>query len=212
MSGELSDDVHQGLGRALLIGHSYIKRLSLSFGFNEDVMNREDARRLATLMEVQYRFREVYVRSGELYMVSDLPSPEHISSWEMDYVVLDIGTNDIAQFQLRDPGLVTELATTVAQWADRLNVPTVVQATLPRIRNLACDLPTFRHNHMAYNDILRAKVDARTPSHMNRVRYNKMQGLLYPGFERYVHADGIHVEDPQGTYLKRVRKSLLGFY
>ena len=91
-------------GIAVLVGHSFIRRLRDSFGFSQDVTDDNDVRLFARNLRVQQKFSEVYTYSSGLNVIGQLPHPRDILLIHgANLVVLAFGSNDFANLVARDP-------------------------------------------------------------------------------------------------------------
>ena len=202
---------------AVLIGHSFIRRLRQHFGFMQDVEDDIDARIFARSLRVQCRFSEVYTKSVNLIdtksvnlnVIDQLPHPADIPHIQgAALVVLDFGSNDFANIPNFDPQFVATYAQRIRQWCVSTQTRVVVQAILPRYGGISSSVQDFLRNSEAYNHNLRGNLPL-TPL----IRFNKMQGLMEPQFRAHVNPeDDIHVLRPDGKYYDNVRKSLLDFF
>ena len=206
-----------------LVGHSYIRRFRAALGYAEDVDTIPEARQLATLLRVEQKFTQIYTNSKvrddhpgapagsmlDLVSVHHLPDHDTLRTFNTDYVVTDVASNDLSRCTGRNPQKVVNLATDLWNWADNLNIPVVIQAVLPRYDHILCSWQDFAWNQQAFNAIIRERVDA-SPNSL--VSYNKMQGCGEPYFPQLMHTDRIHVADPLGKYKQRIRNSLLGYH
>ena len=193
----------------VLVGHSFVRRLRESFGYFQDVTDDNDARLFARSLRVQQKFSEVYTFSSELNVIDDLPHPRDIPLIHgANLVVLDFGSNDFANLVARDAQFVSDYANSIRNWCTNTQVHTVVQAVLPRYRNIRSHEDDFLWNAETYNRSIRENLPLGDP----HIRFNKMQGMMEPAFRNLVLHDGIHVADPQGKYLARLKKSLMDFF
>ena len=123
-------------------------------------------------------------------------------------MVLDFGSNDFANLVARDAQFVSDYANSIRDWCTNTQVHTVVQAVLPRYRGIRAHEDDFLWNAETYNRSIRENLPLGDP----HIRFNKMQGMMEPAFRQLVLHDGIHVIDPQGKYLARLKKSLMDFF
>ncbi len=216
----------QGHRIGLLTGHSYVRRLREAFGWHFDIQFPNHARRFATQLRVDSKFAEIYTctttkdtRHGagpndlkSLISVSELPPPSYIHKMAATHVVVDIATNDLAHCTDRDPQFVVDLAWQLSDWVQAVQRRVVVQAVLPHYKNIACLPYQFGFNQSSFNNNIRGRVEARTEAQDSYLRFNKMQGFGENQFQHLMHLDGIHVQDPKGKYLDRVRKSFLDYH
>ena len=214
------EDREEERGIAVLIGHSFVRRLRESFWFTQDVTDDTDARLFACNLMVQQKFSEVYTYTSvpdtgspgntrRLNVINDLPHPRDIPLFHgANLVVLDFGSNDFANRVARDPQFISDYANRIREWCTNTQTHTVVQAVLPRYDGLRSTVPDFLRNTEAYNLNIRDNLPYGDP----HIRFNNMQGMIEPAFRQLVLPDGIHAIHPRGKYLARVKKSLLDFF
>ena len=175
---------------AVLVGHSFVRRLRGSFGFFQDVTDDNDARLFARNLRVQQKFSEVYTYSSDLNVIAELPHPRDIPLIHgANLVVLDFGSNDFTNLVARDAQFVSDYANTIREWCTNTQVHTVVQAVLPRYIGIHSHEDDFRWNAETYIRSIRENLPYGDP----HIRFNKMQGMMEPAFRQLVLHDGIHV-------------------
>jgi hypothetical protein len=214
---------------AVLVGHSFIRRLRDDILANPHQKRRirditwthpYRARVLAEGLNISDFITSVYTESDNLNFIGDLDrSYTSICHVDPMVVVIDIGSNDIAQCFSGDPWAMLALATQVHDFATSiqkgaLHPLIIINAVIPRINNMQCDPQTFRINAMQYNKCLGVLCDTK-----DGIVINKMRGFNFTNTDRQEQPreviswsnDGIHPDMPGSMerYRNRVRHCIL---
>jgi hypothetical protein len=212
---------------AIFVGHSFIRRMRdevLRVANNTRTRPRprdiswtqpHGAQSFARHLRLHDMFHCVYTEANNINLVTDLDSAMSTISHVRPFLLLiDIGSNDVADVMTLDPNAMLRLATAVHDFAVQTAVPCVIiNAILPRTGNISCDAAIFRGNAVLYNRFLASLCDDRT------THYNKMRGFAYihqwsRRSSREVSTwskDGIHCDSPisMRRYINRIRQAVL---
>ena len=215
--------------QSVLVGHSFIRRLRDTIftpaskqrrgGRGQDVHHVQDrrastcAKRLGVDKNIDY----VYTSSNLINFIDDLHTANStIDQVRPQIVLIDIGSNDVAQLHTVAPNATLSLANRVFEFAQSLNLPLVIiNAILPRTSNIHSSAEIFRQNAANYNHAL-----ATICSSTDTIRYNKMRGFhyYYDHNDQQQHrpvthwsTDGIHcdTELSKKQYRNRIRHAIL---
>ena len=209
--------------KAVIIGHSFVRRLRDEalppphFRLKDVAWHHsQKAISLATNLALDEVYQEVYTVSDGLVFISDLKlANSTLFNLKPELVVVDIGSNDIANVALCEPTRMLDMATQVFEFADSIQgAQAVVNAVLPRTNNISGHPSVFRQNATQYNVCLSNLCD---PSF--RVTFNKMRGFHgrwnEVGLEEPLPVaswsnDGIHCNATSlERYRQRIRHAML---
>ena len=138
--------------------HSFIRRMRAQYappgcrGFSDDVTELAAALELATHLKLSDVFvRGVYTYSS-VSKITDIPV-----SWKpkCDMLIIDLGSNDIAQLKRDNKFTIEQLADFLFDWASRADVKCVlILGVLPRSRGLRGSASHFNFNRNHYHEAL----------------------------------------------------------
>ena len=196
---------------ALILGHSYTRRLrgeALGHPYyrkQEDVSDEDTAKTLAAKLIINKKIEKIYTNSN-FNTFRDFPIRLRTTC---DIVLMDFGSNDLAELKTFSKSFCEKLVTFFITWAHASRAKKVLMCSiLPRTGGIKSNTDIFESNRMYYNRVLRKRCKK---SHM--LTFVKIRG-----YERYPDrslrpvsswsTDGIHPTD-MSRYLRLVAFQLL---
>ena len=213
---------------AVMIGHSFIRRLRdetfpprvahrrIPRGQDIHHVQQNKARAFASKLRLDDNIRAIYTASNGINLIKDLHKSESlIFQIRPDMILIDIGSNDLANLTDQDHNSALNFAHQVLEFAESLPAHLIIiNAILPRSESITCSPETFRYNASHYNRIV-STFCATSP----HIKFNKMWGFNFhydndTEQTRPVSLwslDGIHCDTQIGRkqYRSRIRHALL---
>ena len=168
----------------VLVGHSFIRRfrdyhLPYHAG-GQDILqpNAVRAAQLSDALNLEHHVEGVYTYAGNVVMADDLThSIPLIRAVRPNIVLMDIGSNDLANLHMTDHFSSLDLATRVfdkaKQYNEQCSVPMVIiNSILPRSNNIACMANVFLGNAEHYNNVVSNYCDKKN------IIYNKQGDFI----------------------------------
>ena len=209
----------------VLVGHSFIRRfrdyhLPYHAGGHDILQpNAVRAAQLSDALNLEHHVEGVHTYADNVVMADDLThSIPLIRAVRPNIVLMDIGSNDLANLHMTDHFSSLDLATRVfdiaKQYNEQRSVPMVIiNSILPRSNNIACMADVFLRNAEHYNNVVSNYCDKK------KIIYNKQRGFHFMEIQgqQVSHPvsswskDGIHCDIPQSMaqYTQRLRRAIL---
>ena len=211
----------------VIVGHLFIRRLRDNYfpprpahrhprGQDISFCHTDKAQQYSHKLGLQHHINSVYTSSNSINLISDLHrSLSLIHHIKPDILLLDIGSNDIANVHKVDPNLMLELAHELFQFAVSTQVPLVIiNAVLPRTSKISSNPDDFRNNASHFNKSIQVYA-----SDTQNVKYNKMRGFSFY-YDQHKNerqkpvdhwsTDGIHCDSQSiHQYRNRIRHAVL---
>ena len=202
----------------LLVGHSFIRRfrdtiLRDSPFVGKDILckNSQAAAIFADKLRINEHFQQVFTISQRLYFIHQLSRiQKQLLEIRPDIVLVDIGSNDLANLTFANPGRCLALATAIFDFAQTIisSTTVIINSVLPRVGRLNCSPKTFLENCTYFNNFLKHLCSS-TPN----IKYQKLRGFFGSDPEHKLSwsLDGIHCNASAGQrmYTTRLRQTLL---
>ena len=205
------------------MGHSFLRRLRDDMIVNSGSRHGLDigrastinAAKMATKLGVSNHLRAIYTHCNYINLIKDLPRCAAITQKiEPSIVVIDIGSNDLANIKTRDHIKMLQLATQVTDFAASIPAKVVIiHAILPRTARITPSTETFQDNVDLYNNFLKNICET-----SDNLIYDKLRGFRniwidnveYPLKVSDWSTDGIHCNSQSmKKYKARVRQAIL---
>ena len=172
----------------LLVGHSFVRRLHNAYqpghGQGSDIAPGQTihAAQLSEALSVHHYISGVYTHANNVILTQHLdsckPAEDQIRP---AVVVIQAGSNDLAQLSHFDANAVLQTATQIYQFPSSLreefDTPIIIiNAILPWTANISSDTDTFRQLSTEFNKIIKNFCDSQS------IIYNKLRGFAnyYP--------------------------------
>ena len=199
---------------AILIGHSFVRRLQKAYlpHSHQNIDDASQAEAFAHALQVNEHYCGIYTYCHNINVIQDisdlflfiklLPRRPNIA-------VIDFGSNDLAQLPSINSQFCLSLASAIFECAQSLTsfnqIETVIiHSVLPRIARIRSSPELFRQNLDSYNHYLKQFCDTES-----KIHYQKLRGFFASGPSTWSH-DGIHFhEHSMPKYLMRMRHSLI---
>ena len=166
----------------LLVGHSFVHRLRDAYqpghAQGSDIAPGQTihAAQLSEALGVHHYISGVYTHANIIltqHLDSCKPAVDQIRP---AVVVIQVGSNDLAQLSHFDAKAVLQTATQIYQFASSLreefDTPIIIiNAILPRTANISSDADTFRQLSTEFNKIIKNFCDGQS------IIYNKLSGF-----------------------------------
>ena len=208
---------------ALIIGHSFIRRLQAEHfpTHAANITTRPNARLLAKSLDLTDYYSGIYTVCHKVNTVKSLSSviaeiKNIVAKVNINIILLDLGSNDLAQLANVSPRLCLKLAEIITDFALTLRKKfckgVIIHSVVPRTRRLAASPPVFTSNLKLYNNFVKQFLATEQTE-----KFVKLKGF-YPSGCPALHTsvaewsgDGIHCTTKEGRhrYTARVRHSLL---
>lgn len=175
--------------------------------FTPSTRNCVEARRLAEGMRLSTCFSYVYSMTKNIYLMQDLPPQVE----EIDCLILDMASNDLANLRSIDYQGVCEMVDFYFNWARNCGARyTLILGVLKRTHRLAASPEVFNVNRKLYNSKMKARCVLHTHIYFEKLsgyetRINKTE---LPVSEWSI--DGIHVDNIRG-YRNKVAHAVMNF-
>lgn len=195
---------------ATIVGHSFVRRMRqelLDYPHNsyDTETDNHISRQLSVKLKINNCFSTVKTNS-KFKIILDLPNTGSFICHD-SLLVINIGSNDLANCEHYSPKFVEKLAEYIHVWGNSTGAKKVLFiGIIPRSKNLNCDQSVFEENRKTYNQTLKSLCRSSDTSDYKTIR----------GFERYSDrslksttswsCDGIHP-----TSMKRYAR-ILGYH
>ena len=211
------------------VGHSFIRRLKnhalksvnctprgTPRGRHSDVtpFHPREARAFVRGLQLDNWFSLAYTIAENIVFIRDVISALTDNDFHSDVVVIDIGSNDIAQVPTQDPRRMLEMAHTLHELLHHQSMPLiVVNAVLPRTHRIASTSQTFSANAAHFNNFLSEMCTLSPHIIFNKLRgfqHLHIQGRDIPRPVCQWSDDGIHcTQESIQRYQQRIRHAVL---
>jgi lysophospholipase L1-like esterase len=208
----------------VLLGHSYIRRLRDGLipplhshrGQDVGIGSLIRAAQLASNLNISQHIRRVYTFSDGVVRIRDLDGIQtFVDRIRPGIVFIDIGSNDLAHYDVVDAYTMLQLVTQLTDLALSLHAPKIIlSAILPRTGNITCSPDTFRENAELFNTYLMNICDPKS-----KLVYHKPRGFWNQYLDGLEHtlevsdwsSDGIHCNRPDSfqKYKTRTRRAIM---
>ena len=208
----------------VLLGHSYIRRLQDGLipplhshhGQDVGIGSLIRAAQLASNLNISQHIRRAYTFSDGVVRIRDLDGIQtFVDRIRPGIVFIDIGSNDLAHYDVVDAYTMLQLVTQLTDLALSLHAPKIIlSAILPSTGNITCSPDTFRENAERFNTYLLNICDPKS-----KLVYHKPCGFWNQYLDGLEHtlevsdwsSDGIHCNRPDWfkKYKARTRRAIL---
>ena len=211
----------------VIIGHSFVRRLRDHLftprsshgrprGQDISFCHNTKAQLCAQKLGVSNNIRAVYTSGNDINLIADLHKSESlIHEIQPQIIVIDIGSNDIANIDHENHNIMLEFANRLIDFALALTAPLIIiNSVLPRTERISSTPDQFRNNASHFNKFISVYV-----SDTSNIIYNKMRGFAYyydannKESPKPVHMwsqDGIHCDERSiQQYRNRIRHAIL---
>ena len=191
----------------MLVGHSYIRRLRQQHGpigcrdRSTDVTCEPDATQFSRNLQMRKVYGHGVKTFTHVNLITDLPVRLRP---KCDVMILDIGSNDLAQLKSVRPTAMHLLAEYLFDWAMRSTATHVVfLGVLPREGGLRGSVSNFQANRNLYNCAIKQMCEKSTRASFQKIR--GFEGTCeHPVPVSSWSDDLIHPRDMK-RYVKRLR-------
>ena len=212
---------------AVLIGHSFIRRLQHRYiGQQSNILSADTARTFSHVLEISEYYSKIYTICDRFNtqkdfnkVLDELQTLTKDKGGNVNLVLLEIGSNDLAHLIRPDVNFCLKLASQITELAIQIRKQfakaVIVHGEVPRTKRLSSSPLVFTKNLNFYNHYLEQFLATE-----ERIQYVKLKGF-YCADSTLVHStvpkwsfDGIHCNTPQGfqLYKKRLRHSLIHYH
>ena len=206
----------------ILIGHSFVRRFKDHFcrdtrGTGKDISEPELAESLSQRLSIDHHFKRLYTISQGVIFIRDLY--QHVQNIDQfvsnpTVIILDIGSNDLAQLHRSTPDRCLKLASELVDMAETLTLHrliklVIIHSVVPRFSRINSTIDNFYKNFVSFN-----KYVQHLCSITDSVQYHKLRGFFHrnrtSSHSTWWTSDGIHC-NARGldTYKARLRHGLL---
>lgn len=204
---------------ALLIGHSFIRRLVGDSLLTSavDVRFENTAISLSRNLELDFHFSGgLYTICKNINLIHHLYDTVHrIRDLLPDIIVIELGSNDIANLTNTNSSECLRLADQLVEFAkhciaSKLTKAVIINSVIPRNSRISCSAEQFIKNITIFNNCVRRFCNA-----AEQLYFNKIRGFYHPQKINnfWWSSDGIHCNTTEGKrmYRARLRHGLLFF-
>ena len=178
-----------------IAGHSFVRRLRQRYApphfIRTDISpgDLDGASCLADKLNINLLFHRAFTTSN-MNIFTDLPIHFECAS---DLLVVDFGSNDLANLKVRSERAATSLAEYIFLWGSKSGASCVLfLGVMPRTGRLSCSVEVFDYNRTHFNNAMHALCTQSV-----HCRYRKLRGFECDNYRRLKpvsswSTDGIH--------------------